>query len=288
MLALVASAPARADDEVIARAHYSTGLASYDARSYELAVQEFARALKLAARPPLLFNIARAYEKLGDAGRAVLFYERYLELAPADSTERPQIQKDVQRLRSRVATLKLESTHPISEVLLEDRALEIIPTGAFPVTAGRRRITVRSGGMLDHTQAVDLRAGEERSLRVELISLEQLSIDTRRARRARWMWPVVGVSVAVTAGIALTLGLTSDGQATPTRHAPAASPAAARSSTLRTCCDEALGRPARLPRRMPRRLRDQPLTGRAVSLGDHDLDRGHGEPERAGVQRLRC
>ncbi|MBK8012679.1 MAG: TonB-dependent receptor [Deltaproteobacteria bacterium] len=48
----------------------------------------------------LLFNIARAYESLGDGARAIETYERYLETSPADATK---VRARVARLRTRLA-----------------------------------------------------------------------------------------------------------------------------------------------------------------------------------------
>src|SRR2546428_12630625 len=93
LLILLWAAAARADnpDEEIARAHFQTGLAYYDSDRFAPAVKEFLEAYRISHRPALLFNIARSYEKLDDAGRATHFYKRYLEALP-QSSERHQIE----------------------------------------------------------------------------------------------------------------------------------------------------------------------------------------------------
>ncbi len=79
--ALSWSAPAFADDaeEGSAAAHHDQGKAYFRAGAYAEAIAEFERGYDLDKSAGALFNIALAYEKLGDKARAAEYYERYLE-----------------------------------------------------------------------------------------------------------------------------------------------------------------------------------------------------------------
>ncbi len=67
----------RAQDEA-ARAHFQSGAAYYDSGEYEDAAREFMRAYDMSQRAALFYNIALAYQGMGDLENAVTYLERYL------------------------------------------------------------------------------------------------------------------------------------------------------------------------------------------------------------------
>src|SRR5262245_39990871 len=109
VVALAPCARAATPDEEIARAHFATGLSYYDSDRYASAVKEFLEAYRLSHKPELLYNVARAYEKLDDAGRATEYYKRYLQAFPK-SNEKHQIQNTLARFAPRVATLSIRTS----------------------------------------------------------------------------------------------------------------------------------------------------------------------------------
>jgi tetratricopeptide (TPR) repeat protein len=207
----VMSASARAaptlDDEPIARDHYATGLAYYEKNDYRQAVREFLAAYKLAPRPPFLYNIARAYEKLGDPGRALDFYERYLKTSP-DAVERDTTTNALSGLRDKVGEVVVDSNLRNVTILVDGEVSDHGVSEPIPLTVGHHRITLRSEGAVDSNVEVKVVGGSIRSLRLDLASVAQLQADAHRSRRGRWLWPVVGVAAAVVVGAAITLGLT--------------------------------------------------------------------------------
>jgi tetratricopeptide (TPR) repeat protein len=66
-----------------AKQRYEEGVEAYQAGLYELSIEYFNAADRLAPSAALSFNIGRAYEKLGERQRAVAAYRDYLERAPA-------------------------------------------------------------------------------------------------------------------------------------------------------------------------------------------------------------
>ena len=75
---------ARAEDDKIRRAkvHYKQGKAYYDAKAYELAVEEYLKAYSLMPLADLHFNVAQSYRLMGAYKRALEYYRLYLEASP--------------------------------------------------------------------------------------------------------------------------------------------------------------------------------------------------------------
>jgi tetratricopeptide (TPR) repeat protein len=205
--AAVAVAAPVLEDEPIARAHYMTGLAYYDKGDYHEAVREFVAAYALAPRAPLLYNIARAYEKLGDAGRAIDFYQRFLKTGP-DAIEHDAAAVQITALRGKVGEVVVDSNMSGVSIVIDGEPSDHGTADPIPLTAGPHRITLRREGAVDSTLDAKVRPGAIEALRFDLTSVAQLRTDARHARRGRWLWPVVGVAAAIAVGTAITLGLT--------------------------------------------------------------------------------
>lgn len=95
---------------------FAQGNSLYEAGDYSGAVETYARLVEAGvAHEDLYYNLANAYYKLDDFGRAVLNYERALRLAPRDSDARENLElvrsqlrdKQFVRGRNRVARLTL-------------------------------------------------------------------------------------------------------------------------------------------------------------------------------------
>ena len=94
---------ARAEDEKTRRAkvHYQQGKAYYDAKAYDLAIEEYLAAYQLMPLPELHFNVAQAYRLMGDEKKALEYYRLYLEAAPTGRAA-PEAREHVEELTARV------------------------------------------------------------------------------------------------------------------------------------------------------------------------------------------
>ncbi len=96
---LAAASVARAQDgedaEItrMAKEHYKLGLDAFKAAKYPEAIKELKKAYVLKRLPPLLINIAKTYEKMGDLDNAIYYYKKYLAEAPPDAKDRDQIKQ---------------------------------------------------------------------------------------------------------------------------------------------------------------------------------------------------
>lgn len=78
---------ALADPKDDARRHFQEGLAAAEAGDYPAAVQAFLEAQEAWPHPATVFNIARAYEDLGDPTNALLWYQTYARDYPDRASE---------------------------------------------------------------------------------------------------------------------------------------------------------------------------------------------------------
>ncbi len=77
--------PVRAHAESVERLA-DEALIAYKQADYARAIELLQRAYKIRQVPTLLYNLARAYDQIGDADRAYEAYRRYSHLADADPT----------------------------------------------------------------------------------------------------------------------------------------------------------------------------------------------------------
>src|SRR5438046_375585 len=97
LLFATAAAPAFAQDEDaevtrMAKEHYKAGLEAYKAGKYNVAIKELQKAYLLKRLPALLLNIGATYRKMSEFDNAIHYYQKFLDEAPADARERPEVQ----------------------------------------------------------------------------------------------------------------------------------------------------------------------------------------------------
>jgi tetratricopeptide (TPR) repeat protein len=86
-----------------AHAHYEKAVTAYNLARFDEAIAGFSRAYALDPAPILLFNLAQAHWKRGEAGderQALFFYRRYLEAEPA-SANRQRVESRIRELEAR-------------------------------------------------------------------------------------------------------------------------------------------------------------------------------------------
>lgn len=116
LVALVAQAsPPPADFQPLV----DQGLELYKQQKYAEAAEVFTAAYAQRPDPSLVFNIARCYERLPDAPRAIAEYRRYLELPGTTAEQRSKARRALEALE--------EETAP--------RASPAEPSAAAPATA---------------------------------------------------------------------------------------------------------------------------------------------------------
>jgi hypothetical protein len=87
----------------MAKEHYKAGLDAYKAGQYDVAIKELKRAYLLKRLPPLLLNIGATYRKMGDLDLALHFYKKYLDEAPPEAKDRPDVEAIIKEIESQKA-----------------------------------------------------------------------------------------------------------------------------------------------------------------------------------------
>lgn len=164
------SDPGSTDAERLERAReiYDNGANLYEEGRYEAAILAFEQAYDLSGAPLLLYNIANAYERLGELERAVEYLDRYRAFAPPEEAEslRERVRSLERRIDARRAGGEPEEGGAESPAALEPGPdLEPMPapgdTGPDPIrwalvaTAGVGLVTGITFGVLSNRSRDD-------------------------------------------------------------------------------------------------------------------------------------
>jgi tetratricopeptide (TPR) repeat protein len=172
-----AAADSPSDEAVVderraaAKTKYQQGADAYSAGNYKDAVDLFLAADHLAPSAPLSFNIARAYEKLGDDSGSLRWYRDFLRRNPnAANAEnvRSLIATLAQALAKKgVQQLTVLSSPAGATVTIDDQPLGVTPwTGEL--SPGKHHVLLTERGYTDGQRDVDLARTEPMDLTVRL------------------------------------------------------------------------------------------------------------------------
>jgi len=180
-----------------ARTLFVQGVAAYRAGRYYEAVEIFLETQRIYPDTQLCFNVARAYENLGNVGAALRYYRDYLRQAdrPSDGEEvRERVRKLSQQLALRgVQQLTVLSQPEAATVLLDGRPVGITPwTGeTYP---GKHRLALTLDGHAEQDQVIEVEGYAARD--VSVVLLPRLPIAPKAA-------PPVAASTPRSAGVSL-------------------------------------------------------------------------------------
>lgn len=155
-----------------ARELFLQGVAAYRAGKFYEAVEIFLQTQRIYPDTQLCFNIARAYENLGDAGAALKYYRDYLREAdrPSDGDE---VRERVRRLSQQLAQRGAQQVTVLSQpegatVLLDGKPVGITPwTGeTYP---GKHRLALKLDSHVAQEQVLELDAYSARDVSFVLV-----------------------------------------------------------------------------------------------------------------------
>lgn len=159
--ALPSRAIAQVDDRATARAEFEQGSAAFAANSYELALQHFQEAYRLAPHPNVRLNIANCYDQLDRPIEALFHYELFLsESERPAAAQRREVDTAVRRLRTRVGSIAFQVTPDGALITIDGSEQRRAPVAEpVRVVAGTHRIEVRLDGYQPETQTVEVAGG---------------------------------------------------------------------------------------------------------------------------------
>jgi tetratricopeptide (TPR) repeat protein len=155
-----------------ARVLFLQGVAAYRAGKYYEAVEIFLETQRIYPDTQLCFNVARAYENLGNVRAALRYYRDYLRQAdrPSDGDD---VRERVRKLSQQLALLGVQQLSVFSQpeaatVLLDGRPVGITPwTGeTYP---GKHRLALALDGHASQEQVVEVEGYAARDVSVVLL-----------------------------------------------------------------------------------------------------------------------
>jgi hypothetical protein len=154
-----------------AKTRYEQGVDAYKKNRFKDAIDLFLAADHLAPSAPLSFNIARAYEKIGDDSGSLRWYRDYLRRDPnaKNAADVKKIVGDLEQVLAKkgVQQLTVLTSPPGATVAIDGRPVGVTPfTGEFP--PGGHQVDFSLRGYADAQQQVDLSASESRDVMVHL------------------------------------------------------------------------------------------------------------------------
>jgi tetratricopeptide (TPR) repeat protein len=157
-----------ADPRGDGKALYAQGADAYRAGRYARAIELFLAADALAPSAPLSFNVARAYEKLGDAAKALRYYRDYVRRAPP-SAQVNEARASIASLEARLMRRGVQQvsvrSEPNADLSIDGRWLGSTPwTGEL--APGPHRLVLTRPGFVANTGTFELSA--ERALDVDV------------------------------------------------------------------------------------------------------------------------
>lgn len=182
----LASIPARAEGPAAASAQdeaasrFKKGLDLFKEGDYQAALIELRRANELAPNYAVLYNIGQVYFQLQDYPNALHSLERYLEEGGkgVEAKRRLEVEKDIEKLKSRVANIEITVNVPDAEVTIDDVAAGKSPLPkTVLVGAGRHRIVVSRAGFGSVTRIVEIASAELQKVPVELVETAPVTPD---------------------------------------------------------------------------------------------------------------
>lgn len=209
VVVVVASVPARADNREEARKEFTAGQQADKAKDYQSAIEHYLRAYELVPHHFALYNIATAYERLGQLRESAQWFERYLDEAPQSLVkERREVETLILQLKLRPAKLTVKTTPPGARVLIDGQ-----PVGVTPYTrairGGGHRVRVELEGQREERDVV-LEYAEPQTVEVTLNVQRPTNTGTTQPDRGGYKPPIRPLPHSQTSGLVRVTGTPGD------------------------------------------------------------------------------
>lgn len=218
-IALVAAPGVATADIAQADKHFKRGVELYKDSDYAAALVEFQRAYETQPSYQVLYNIGETQYQLQDWASAYKTFQRYLSEGNKrlSSKRRKEVEKEIEKLRQRVATLSIATSEAGAAVTIDDVSVGQTPLAEpILVSSGRRKITATLPGRPPVTEVLQLAGGDVKdlTLTIPLLPPPKVEVVTRESPSpvvpvTAWAGTGAVVVGAVVTGV-LALGASSD------------------------------------------------------------------------------
>ncbi|MBI3204679.1 MAG: PEGA domain-containing protein [Myxococcales bacterium] len=165
------AADPKADEQVEARSRYKKGLELYEEGAFDAALIELQRAYDLSPSYKILYNVALVYLQLNDFAGSLRNFKKYLDDGgkKIDQKRRAEVEKEIAKLQSRVATVELTVNVEGAEVSVDDLDVGETPLDQpLIVNAGKRKLSVQKSGFARVTKVLVVAGGDKKKLSLTL------------------------------------------------------------------------------------------------------------------------
>jgi hypothetical protein len=145
-----------------AKKHANAGSAALNKGDAETAVRELTLAAELAPDVDILLNLARAHRLNGDNTKARAALEALLADSRLTAAKRTQVEAELQQVKAKLSTLKLEVTEVGATVRVDDREVGVTPLAPLELPAGNHEISVTKLGFVSQNRRIVLGPGENK------------------------------------------------------------------------------------------------------------------------------
>ncbi|MDI1447739.1 PEGA domain-containing protein [Polyangium sp. 6x1] len=160
---------------------FKRGIELFGEGDYRAALIEFRRAYELAPNYNVLYNIGNVYFQLQDYANALVSFEKYLAEGGAtiDPKRRADVDKDIEKLRTRVARVEIVTSVPDADVTIDD-----VPVGKSPfakpllVNPGRHRIVATKEGRTSASRTIEVASFDAEKVTLDLAEIATKPVDT--------------------------------------------------------------------------------------------------------------
>lgn len=195
-----------------ADAHFRRGIELYKESDFAAALIEFRRAYEIDPKYQALYNIGETYFQLQDYANALKTLDKYLKDGGAQiqPARREEVQKEIDKLRTRVASVDVTTNVPDVEIAVDDVVVGRTPLPApLVVSAGRRKVTATRAGKPPVSQILEIAGGD--SKKIALVVADDVEPPAGGGKVPAAPWVITGVLTvgAIVTG-SLSLASSSD------------------------------------------------------------------------------
>jgi hypothetical protein len=175
-----AAEPTKEQKEEASR-RFKRGIELFQEGDYRAALVEFKRANELAPNFNVLYNIGNVYFQLQDYANALTAFEKYIAEGGSsiDGKRRSEVDKDIEKLRTRVARIEITTSVPDADVMIDDTYVGKTPFAKpLLVNPGRHRITASKEGRTSAGKTVEVASFDAVNVTLDMPETSTKPIDT--------------------------------------------------------------------------------------------------------------
>src|SRR5215471_11571198 len=172
--ATTGAAPTRPQPAILdAQGHFRRALELYEEANLGAALTEMKRAYQIAPNYRILYDIGQIQFEMQNYSGALSAFEEYLAQGAKEvpAERRRQVEKDIGKLRQRIALLEVSVNVADAEVWMDDERIGTSPLAPFVANAGRRKLAVTKPGYAPVQRTIEVAGGDGLHVAFDLVDV---------------------------------------------------------------------------------------------------------------------